>query len=160
MIILLSIFSRIKLFLQSTWFDPAWYKALFAKPKALLLSQNILPNFMDLSRSLESPLSRWSSRKAAFKCQIYSASIVDNAIVGCFLKFQEIAPPFMRKMYPVIKRLSSTSTPSPHHHRIQSNPMVSSFWKIYFAFTILLSSIEYALLPTNELYRGFDSNGL
>jgi hypothetical protein len=39
----------------------------------------------------------------------YSASVVDNAIVVCFLDLQVIAPPLDKKMYPDVDLQSSVS---------------------------------------------------
>ncbi len=42
---------------------------------------------------------------------MYSASVVDNAIVGCRLLLQEMAPPPIMKTNPVVDLLSSRSPP-------------------------------------------------
>jgi hypothetical protein len=42
---------------------------------------------------------------------MYSASVVDNAIVGCCLLLQEMAPPPIMKTNPVVDLLSSRSPP-------------------------------------------------
>ncbi len=42
---------------------------------------------------------------------MYSASVVDNAIVGCRLLLQEMAPPPIMKTNPMVDLLSSRSTP-------------------------------------------------
>jgi hypothetical protein len=42
---------------------------------------------------------------------MYSAFVVDNAIVGCHLLLQEMAPPPIMKTNPMVDLLSSTSPP-------------------------------------------------
>ena len=37
---------------------------------------------------------------AACVAAIYSASVVDNAMIDCFFELQETAPPSIVKMYP------------------------------------------------------------
>ncbi|KAG0599654.1 hypothetical protein M758_12G169300 [Ceratodon purpureus] len=40
---------------------------------------------------------------------MYSASVVDKAIVGCLLQFHEMAPSPTKKTYPVVERRSFAS---------------------------------------------------
>ena len=47
----------------------------------------------------------------AFDKAMYSASILDNATVGCFLELHVVAPPESIDTYPEIDRLSSILLP-------------------------------------------------
>src|SRR4051794_29314757 len=59
----------------------------------------------------------------AFEATMYSASMVDNAMVGCFFDDQEIEPPAMSKTKPPIDHLISTScTQSESVHPTRSMP--------------------------------------
>ena len=46
------------------------------------------------------------SQSASFTACVavmYSASIVDNVTIGCFLELQDMAPPSIMKMYPDVE---------------------------------------------------------
>ena len=73
-----------------------------------------LSHMMDVAPSCTYPTSANSCRSqiASFVhwlVAIYSASVVDNAMVGCFLHFHEMAPRPTRNTYPVVDRRSLVS---------------------------------------------------
>src|SRR5277367_1836996 len=55
--------------------------------------------------SLERFLSQTASRPAS-ESATYSASVVDSAIMDCFLDFQVITPPAAKKTYPIVDFIS------------------------------------------------------
>lgn len=59
---------------------------------------------------------------AACTRAIYSASVVDNAIVACFFEDHEIAPPARVKTYPEIDFLSSPAPQSASLYPSKTNP--------------------------------------
>ena len=44
-----------------------------------------------------------SASFAACVAAMYSASVMDNAMIGCFLELQDTAPPSIVKMYPDVE---------------------------------------------------------
>jgi hypothetical protein len=72
----------------------------------------------------------------AYVFAMYFASVVDNAIVGCRLLLQEMAPPPIMKTNPVVDLLY----PNPHHN-IQVFPWMV-FHRIVISFATYLANIE------------------
>ncbi|KAJ9566994.1 hypothetical protein OSB04_002960 [Centaurea solstitialis] len=83
----------------------------FACATAPELSQNISIGLEILATTLRSDR-KFLSQTASFAASdaaMYSASVVESAIVSCFELFHEIAPPFMVKTYPDCDLKSSLS---------------------------------------------------
>jgi hypothetical protein len=72
---------------------------------------------------------------------MYSASMVDIAIVGCRLLLQEMVPPPIMKTNPVVDLLSSRLHQLNPHHNIQAFPWMV-LHRIVISFVKYLANIE------------------
>jgi hypothetical protein len=71
------------------------------------LSPRIVVGKICAKPSSENKFLNHQASRAALDKAIYSASVVDIAVIDCFLENQVIAPPAIMKTYPVIDFKSS-----------------------------------------------------
>ena len=92
-------------------FSTSMMDLLFDKQIALCLSQNTSICACKIPKSLIKPCIQVTFLKASITT-IYSASVVDNAIVDCNVECQQTGPPAIVNKYPVVDRRLS------NHQRI------------------------------------------
>ncbi len=93
-------------------FVRAWWVGFLVNDIALWLSHQITIAFF--SSMYFKSMTNFIIHMASFvACMfaMYSASVVDNAIIGCRLLLQEMAPPLIMKTNPVVDLLFSRSPP-------------------------------------------------
>lgn len=104
-----NICSRIQWYWTSMCFDRAWKTGFSAKAMALSLLFRVGKAVGRLRHKYSKIVHSHARSFPASTVALYSASVEDRLIVGCFLDIQLTAPPFSVNAYPVVERLVTGS---------------------------------------------------